>query len=461
MGQVVNIRFLVLETLLECEKKNIYVKDALNKTLYQNQFLGKQDRAFLSRMVEGITEYQGRLDYVINLYSKTKVSACKPVIRVILRMGVYQMLFMDSVRMEAACDECVKLAKKKGFHNLSGFVNGVLRTIGRNKDCISYPKEEENLSLALSIQYSMPEWIVKKLLEWYGEALTRTILSGCMETKDLTIRINSSKITKDKLIEKLEEKDIKVSEGHYVPEALHLSHINYVLRIPGFKQGEFFVQDESSMLVYRVVEKELQKKVKTCGGKQPLKVLDLCAAPGGKATHFAQNLGKHGQVEARDLTQQKVSLISENIERLGLCNIQVKVADALLPDEERKNYADVVIADLPCSGLGIMGKKNDIKYHVREEQLKELSLLQRNILENAMAYVKPGGILLYCTCTINPMENVENGRWILDHKDFQPFSFSTEVPDSLHKCFVEPNMLQLLQGREQCDGFFISAFRKG
>lgn len=461
MGQVVNIRFLVLETLLECEKKNIYVKDALNKTLYQNQFLGKQDRAFLSRMVEGITEYQVRLDYVINLYSKTKVSACKPVIRVILRMGVYQMLFMDSVRMEAACDECVKLAKKKGFHNLSGFVNGVLRTIGRNKDCISYPKEEENLSLALSIRYSMPEWIVKKLLEWYGEALTRTILSGSMETKDLTIRINSSKITKDKLIEKLEEKGIKVSEGHYVQEALHLSHINYVLRIPGFKQGEFFVQDESSMLVYRVVEKELQKKVKICGGKQPLKVLDLCAAPGGKATHFAQNLGEQGQVEARDLTQQKVSLISENIERLGICNIQVKVADALLPDEERKNYADVVIADLPCSGLGIMGKKNDIKYHIREEQLKELSLLQRNILENAMVYVKPGGILLYCTCTINPMENVENGRWILEHKDFQPLSFRTEVPDCLQGCMVESNMLQLLQGREQCDGFFISAFRKG
>ncbi len=458
MEQAVNIRFLVLETLLECEKKNIYVKDALNKTLFQNQFLSKQERAFLSRMVEGVTEYQVRLDYVINQYSKTRINKCKPVIRVILRMGVYQMLYMDSVRKEAACDECVKLAKKKGFQNLSGFVNGVLRTIARNQETIQYPKEDENLTLALSIRYSMPEWIVKKLIEWYGEELTRTILSGSVETKDLTIRINSMQITKEELIAKLKEKDIRVSQGYYVSEALHLSHINYVLRIPGFQQGDFFVQDESSMLVYQVVANELQKRLEQCSQEMPLRVLDLCAAPGGKATHFAQNLENWCLVEARDLTENKVSYISENIERLGLHNIKTKISDALVPDAEWNRQADVVIADLPCSGLGIMGKKNDIKYHIREEQLMELSVLQRNILKNAMEYVKPGGLLLFCTCTLNPSENRENAGWILSHKEFQPFSIETQIPDTLKHCLLGPNMLQLLQGREQCDGFFISAF---
>ncbi len=457
MSDKENIRLLALETLLEVEKKNSFVKDALHKTLYQKQFLSKQDRAFLTRLVEGVTEYQVRLDYVINAYSRTKVDKCKPLIRCVLRMGVYQMLYMDSVPNEAACNESVKLAKQKGFHNLSGYVNGVLREVERNLDQITFPEEKENLTEYLSVTYSMPIWLVEQMLEWYDKETVRTILAASVQSVDLTIRVNTEKTTIEALSEKLSADGIQVSTGDYVNEALHLENINYVKRLPGFKEGEFFVQDESSMLLYRIAapEKELLRT-----GAEKLKILDLCAAPGGKCTHFAQKLGKQGWVEARDLSEKKVDLIKENIERLNLENIQTKVWDALVPDPERKEWADIVIADLPCSGLGIISKKNDIKYHLKKEQLTELSNLQRTILTNAASYVKPGGILLYSTCTLNPHENQENANWFLNHFSFEKVSIAESLPETLKGFQQEQNMLQLFPGIAKCDGFFISKFRK-
>lgn len=456
MAERENTRLLALEVLVEVEKKNIFVKDALNKLLFQKQFASKQDRAFISRLVEGVTEHQVKLDYVINQVSKTPVNKCKPLIRCLLRMTVYQVLYMDSVPAEAACDEAVKLAKKKGFRNLTGFVNGVLRNVVRQKNEIAFPTKEDNFSLFLSITYSMPLWIVEQMIGWYGEELTEKMLATFLNEDDLTIRINESQITKEELIKKLEEKDIRVSEGYYLEEALHLKNINYVGRIPGFKQGEFFIQDESSMLLYHVsnAEEELARK-ETC-----INVLDLCAAPGGKTTHFAQKLGNQVFIEARDLSQKKVDLINENIERLGLQNVETVVWDALIPDHDKKEWADIVIADLPCSGFGILSKKNDIKYHITKEQLLELSNLQKTILTNAASYVKPGGVLLYSTCTINPEENRDNAAWFLDHFNFSKEDITDVVPEKLKDSMLDNYMLQLLPGVVECDGFFIAKFRK-
>ncbi len=456
MAERENTRLLALEVLVEVEKKNIFVKDALNKLLFQKQFASKQDRAFISRLVEGVTEHQVKLDYVINQVSKTPVNKCKPLIRCLLRMTVYQVLYMDSVPAEAACDEAVKLAKKKGFRNLTGFVNGVLRNVVRQKKELAFPTKEENLPLFFSITYSMPLWIVEQMIDWYGEELTEKMLATFLNEDDLTIRINESQITKEELIKKLEEKDIQVSDGHYLEEALHLKNINYVGRIPGFKQGEFFIQDESSMLLYHVAkaEEELVEHADS------LKVLDLCAAPGGKTTHFAQKLGDQVFIEARDLSQKKVDLINENIERLGLQNVETVVWDALIPDSDKKEWADIVIADLPCSGFGIVSKKNDIKYHITKEQLLELSNLQKTILTNAASYVKPGGVLLYSTCTINPEENRDNAVWFLNHFNFSKEDITDVVPEKLKDSMLDNYMLQLLPGVVECDGFFIAKFRK-
>jgi len=462
MAERENTRLLALEVLVEVEKKNIFVKDALNKLLFQKQFASKQDRAFISRLVEGVTEHQVKLDYIINQVSKTPVNKCKPLIRCLLRMTVYQIMYMDSVPEEAACDEAVKLAKKKGFRNLTGFVNGVLRNVVRHKDEITFPTKEEDFSLYLSITYSMPLWIVKHMIDWYGEEQVENMLESFLEEDDLTIRINDNLITKKELIEKLKEKNIQVSEGFYLEEALHLKNINYVGRIPGFKQGEFFVQDESSMLLYHVAnpEKEFVDIKEDESNSTFLKVLDLCAAPGGKTTHFAQKLGDKAWIEARDLSQKKVDLIEENIGRLGLKNVETVVWDALVPDNSKKEWADVVIADLPCSGFGILSKKNDIKYHIAKEQLLELSNLQKTILTNAASYVKPGGVLLYSTCTINPEENADNARWFLDHFDFTKEDITDSIPKDLRNSMIDQYMLQLLPGAVKCDGFFIAKFRK-
>ncbi|MDO5156239.1 MAG: 16S rRNA (cytosine(967)-C(5))-methyltransferase RsmB [Eubacteriales bacterium] len=453
MAIVDNTRLMVLETLLEVEKKNIFVKEALHKLLFQKQFLSKQERSFITRMVEGITEYQVKLDYVIDCFSNKKVNKCKPLIRVVLRMGAYQILFMDSIPDEAACDECVKLTKKKGFHNLSGFVNGVLRNIVRNKESIHYPKKEDNLLLYYSVTYSMPIWIVEKMIAWYGEKQTEQMLKASVQPAKLTVRINTNKTTKEECIKKIQEKDIVVEEAKYIDNALYLDHINYVKRVPGFKEGDFFVQDESSMLLFGASGIDPTKET-------TYKILDLCAAPGGKCTQFGQELGDKAQIEARDVSDKKVALIRENVERLGIDNIVTKVWDALVFDPDKEEWADIVIADLPCSGLGIIGKKNDIKYHVGENQLRDLANLQRTILANASRYVKPGGILLFSTCTINPEENIENAKWFLEHFDFEPDRLGFGIPKMLQEAVNQEYMLQLLPGVHDCDGFFIAKFRK-
>ena len=454
MAETENTRLLALEVLLEVEKQNIFAKDALHKLLYQNQFLSKQDRAFITRLVEGTTEYQTRLDYVINLYSKTKVNKCKPLIRCVLRMGVYQMLYMDSVPNGAACNECVKLAKKKGFHNLTGFVNGVLRSVERNMNAIPYPKKEDGLVPYLSVNYSVPQWLVEQFLQWYDEERVIQMLEASLQTTGITLRINGNKTTKQELTAKLKEHGIVVEDGYYSEDALRVSKINYVNRIPGFRQGEFFVQDESSMLLYPIANMESEYKE-----GQVLHILDLCAAPGGKCTHFAQKLGQRAYIEARDVSERKTALIEENKERLGLTNMEEKVWDALIPDDSKKQWADLVIADLPCSGLGILSHKNDIKYHISEQQLLELTNLQKTILTNAVSYVKPGGILLFSTCTINPEENQDNVRWALSHLPLEAEPIRELVPEPL-RSFVEEEMLQLLPGACKCDGFFIAKFRK-
>ncbi len=460
MAERENTRLLALEVLVDVEKKNIFVKDALNRLLFQKQFMSKQDRAFISRLVEGVTEHQVYLDYIINQVSKTPVNKCKPLIRCVLRMAVYQILYMDSVPVETACDEAVKLARKKGFRNLTGFVNGVLRNVVRERDNITLPDREENCAQYFSVAYSMPLWIVNRMSSWYGEERTEQMLKAFLAENDLTIRVNENQISKQDLIAKLEEKEIKVSKGHYVQEALHLEHINYVGRLPGFRQGDFFVQDESSMLVYHVANPKGELEKKDTEKDNGLQVLDLCAAPGGKTTHFAQMLGNQILVEARDVSPKKVDFIQENVERLQLENVRAVVWDALILDDSKKEWADIVIADLPCSGFGILSKKNDIKYRMSESQLLELTNLQKNILTNAASYVKPGGVLLYSTCTINPEENRENAKWFLEHFDFEGEDISQVVPESLRESLVENYSLQLLPGLVKCDGFFIAKFRK-
>lgn len=409
MTNGVNVRELILDVLLEITKNGEYSHIAIKNTLDKYQYLEKQERSFLTRVCEGTLENMILIDYVINQFSKVKVNKMKPVIRCILRSSVYELKFMDSVPVSATCNEAVKLAQKKGFHNLKGFVNGVLRNISRNLEQISMPDERKEPVKWLSVKYSMPEWLIEKWQKQYDKAQLEEMFQAFLEKNATSIRVNTEKTTKEALVKELEAENITVMDNEEVPNALYIDGYDFLSGITAFQEGKFYVQDVSSMLVSLWAQP-----------KDGAQVIDVCAAPGGKSIHMAELLHGTGMVEARDLTEYKVSLIEENIERCGLKNIRAKQADARILEKDSVKTADIVIADLPCSGLGVIGKKPDIKYKMSEEKCAQLAALQREILHTVQNYVKSGGVFMYSTCTINPQENEENVQWFLkEHADFE------------------------------------------
>lgn len=448
MTKAINERELILGILLEITRDGEYAHIALRNTLSKYQYLEKRERAFITRVVEGTLEHMMEIDYIINQFSKIKVNKMKPVIRTILRSAVYQILYMDSVPNSAVCNEAVKLAAKKGFVNLKGFVNGVLRNIDRNVNDIQYPKQD-NMVEYLSIKYSMPTWILEKWKKTYDWETIERILQGFLQEKGTIIRCNLNRISKEDLKKKLEAEGVTVTQHPYLEYALEISGYDYLGDLESFEDGDFQVQDLSSMLVAEIA-----------APKEGDYVIDVCAAPGGKSLHIADKLHGTGHVEARDLTDYKVDLIWDNIERSQMKNVEAVRHDALVYDEDSKEKADIVIADLPCSGLGVIGKKADIKYKMTEETQRELAKLQKNILQIVHRYVKPGGTLVYSTCTINEEENMENVRWFLQQNpEFESVSVEPVLCEELKKS-VKEGCLQLLPGIHESDGFFIAVFRK-
>lgn len=419
----VNTREIALDTLVEIlehgQFSHIYLKQVLDKYGY----LEKNERSFITRLVNGTVERLIELDYIIDSYSKTKTKKMKPLIRTLLRMGCFEIYYMDSVPDSATCNEYVKLAKKRGFKGLSGFVNGILRSIIRGK---------ANLKIDdISIRYSMPQWIIDKWEKDYGLDETVKICQGFFENEKLCIRVNTDKISVDDFAKALEKDGIKAESIAEIPTALYIIGYDSVAAIKGFDEGLFYVQDYSSQLVATVA-----------GIKEADQILDLCAAPGGKALHAA-SLASKGQVLARDLTEKKVAIIEENIKRFGQENIKAEVFDATVFDESSVGKFDLVIADLPCSGLGIIRKKPDIKYNQTIDSLTELTTLQEEILANACQYVKDGGKLCYSTCTINVDENEKQvEKFINSHPEFTVEYMKQLFPDAMH------------------DGFFICVMRK-
>ena len=433
MTDTVNTRELVLGIMMEVTKDQEYSHIAIRNVLDKYQYLPKQDRKFITRIAEGTIENMIQLDYIINQFSKVKVNKMKPVIRNILRMSVYQLKYMDSIPSSAACNEAVKLAQKKGFVNLKGFVNGVLRNISRNLEQIQYPDPVKEEIAYLSVTYSMPQWMIQQWRHVYDKDTVEQMLQSFLKESPTTVRTNLAKITPEELMEELKKQEITVVQDEELPYCLYLSNYDSIARIEAFQKGLFYIQDKSSM---KVAEAADPKEGDYC--------IDVCAAPGGKSMHLAEKLMGSGHVEARDLTEYKVSLIQENKERCQMENVSTKMWDATIYDESCKEKADVLICDLPCSGLGVLSRKSDIKYKVTEKAQEELAKLQQQILSTVWSYVKPGGRLIYSTCTIDKQENEDNVEWFLrEHKEFE-----------LEK------MEQILPGTDGNDGFFIARIKR-
>ena len=443
----VNTRELILEILLQIEEEGEHSHIAIRNALSKYQFLPKQERSFITRVCEGTLEYRIYIDYVIDSFSKVSVNKMKPQIREILRSAVYQLKFMDSVPDSAVCNEAVKLAVKHRFQGLKGFVNGVLRTISREKEHISF----ENPAM----RFSVPDWMYDKWVRDWGEERAEIIAASFLEPRPTWVRCNESTVPVSQILKSLQEEGAGAECMEGFDSMIALWGYDYLEGLNAFLEGWIQVQDISSSLVGQLA-----------APKKGDIIIDVCAAPGGKSLHLADQLKRTGLVEARDLTEQKVSLIEDNIARCGLTNIQTKVWDATVFDPSSEEKADIVIADLPCSGMGIIGRKPDIKYHMTEESLKALEELQRQILSVVWRYVKPGGTLIYSTCTINKGENEKNASWIRGNLPFEPVDIRGKLPEgweAASSASLQEGQIQILPGIgpwKEFDGFFISVFKR-
>lgn len=450
MQEQINTRQLVMEMLMTVTAKQEYSHIVIREVLNKYNYLSNQEKSFMKRLFEGTLERMIELDYQINQYSKVRVNKMKPVIRTIMRMSTYQILYMDSVPDAAACNEAVKLAQKKGFSTLKAFVNGVLRNIARNKESLSYPDKDRNPKEYLSVVYSMPEWIVSLWLEQLGREKTELVLKGLLEEHCVTIRFRAGG---QEAVEAVRAAILgqggSMEQHPYLPYAYRIWRTDDVTRLPGFEDGSFVIQDVSSMLALEALD--IQK-----GNR----ILDICAAPGGKSMLAADKLEGTGMVEARDISEGKVFMMQENFERCHMHIAKAVIWDALDLDETWIQQADVVIADIPCSGFGIMGKKRDIKYNVSEESIESLTDLQEQLLDRAVSYVKPGGKLLFSTCTINRQENEAHVKLLAERYQLKPMNLNNTLPQSLWSETTAKGYLQLLPGIHDTDGFFISVFRK-
>lgn len=448
MQEQINIRELVMEMLLEVTKKNAYSHVMIREVLDKYDYLSTQEKSFMKRVFEGTLERMIQIDYVINQFSKVEVRKMKPVIRVIMRMSVYQILFMESVPDSAACNEAVKLAKKKGFSTLTGFVNAVLRNVARNKDAIRYPDASKDRENYLCVVYSMPQWIIDLWKKQYDLDTIESILQGLLEEHPVTIRLRAVDRLSE-ISEAVEQRGGRMIQHPYISNAYLLEKTDNLKQLPGYEDGAFMVQDVSSMLAV------------TCLGlKDNSKVLDICAAPGGKSMMAYDLMHGTGSIEARDVSEKKVWLMQDNFDRCQMDNVKAVVYDATKSDEALIGQMDYVICDLPCSGLGIMGKKRDIKYNILPESIGEIIALQEDILEKAVSYLKPGGRLLFSTCTINKKENEDHVTLLSEKYKLTPVSLDEYLPDELCCETTKKGYIQLLPGIHKTDGFFISVFEK-
>lgn len=441
-----NVRSIIAELLEKIIDEGGYCNIILNQYFTKNN-LSRINRALITQVVNGTVSQCIRIDYIINRFSKVKVKKMKKKVANVLRMSVYQALYLNKIPDSAICNEAVKIIKNSPYKQLSGFVNGVLRNIIRNQEKIQYPKPDHKEEY-LSIAYSFPKPIINHWLSYYPFSFVENLLKVSNEPSSICLRCNISKIQPKELLQLLHKNDIEAYPGEYVEESIYVDKTSDIRQIPGYKEGFFQVQDESSMLVAHAANPTIEDTI-----------IDVCAAPGGKITHFAEILQNQGNFIARDIHPHKLDLIHENVKRLHLKNIAIQEYDALQLDEDLIEQGDKVIVDAPCSGLGIIRKKPDIKLKNPFAHMDDLLEIQRQILGTVYQYVKPGGILLYSTCTINPKENQKMVEWFIKHYPFDLIHFEDCISERLHPYF-ENRMLQLFPHIHGVDGFFIAKLRK-
>lgn len=431
-----NSREIAYEALNKTEKDGAYSNIALDFLLSKTD-LDARDRSFVSNLFYGVIERKITLDYQISLYLTKPLEKLKIHVLTLLRLGAYQLLYMNKVPSSAAVNECIKIAKRRGLNYASGLINAVLRKISTNG--IVMPENEDSVEY-LSVKYSCPQWLIGKWLKEYGKDNTVGILSSTLGSKENYIKINTVRTNKDEVIELLKKDGIDAKST----DITHCLKVDWngkpVETLETFKNGLFHVQDAACQLC-----------VKALKAQKGDRVFDLCAAPGGKSYSIAEEMNNEGEVLSFDIHSHRVELIKKGAERLGLSNIKALKGDATVFND-KIGYADAVLCDVPCSGFGIIGKKPEIKYK-NPDEIKGLPDIQLTILLNGAKYVKIGGRLVYSTCTLSHSENQKVcNRFLLQNKSFIPVSPFDEIRNDPY--------ITLLPHIDKTDGFFIACFER-
>ncbi len=432
----VNLRKITLELLRSYEQEGRYVNLLLSSQKLSP--LTVDERAIVTSLLYTTVEKKLTYDYFISHFAKRQISEIDPYVRDVLRLGLCQIIDMESIPDFAAVNESVKLMRHGGEKS---FANAILRRAAKEKESLPYPKREKNLLRYLSVYHSVPYATVKFFASIFGNEECEKLLIAFSEKERLSITVNEEKISRDELILKLS--DYGARKSSYTENGIIFDKSFPPKNLPGFDTGDFFVQDEASRIAIAALD---AKKSQT--------VIDVCAAPGGKSLAAAIRVGNNGRVFSFDLHSSKLSLIEDSCKRLGLSNVNVSARDAREPDASLFGKADRVICDVPCSGLGVFSKKPDLRYK-DIETAKELPPLQYQILTASAKYVKAGGVLIYSTCTLNPEENFEiTDKFISENPDFTYEGFS------LGNLTASDGKMTLLPHKHGTDGFYIAKLRK-
>lgn len=441
-----NVREAAVELLETIEKNQSYSNLLLNSTIEKNK-IPSIDIGLLTELTYGTLQRRMALDYFLKPFIKNSKKLENWVLQ-LLRITLYQMVYLDKIPDRAAIFEAVEIAKKRGHKGIAGMVNGVLRSIQR--EGLPSLEEVSDSVEKLSIETSHPDWLVKRWVEQFGFERTKEMCEINLTAPLQTARVNLTKTTITEVIEDLDEEGFLVEKSPIIPEAIRALRGNLAFS-RAFKKGMITIQDESSMLAaYALAPRENEL------------ILDACAAPGGKTTHIAETLKLTGGVISLDLHEHKVKLINENAKRLGLGNIRTIAMDSRKAGEHfQEEYFDRILLDAPCSGLGVMRRKPDMKYTKKEQDLYQLSTIQQNLLKSVSSLVKKGGILVYSTCTVDKEEN-ENTvqKFLQEHPEFEmDDSLKDRMPEAIQP-LVTDGFVQILPQDIGSDGFFIAALRK-
>jgi len=437
-----NVRDAALSILLAVDKNQAYSNLLLHQTIERHKIEAK-DRGLLTEITYGTLQYKMTLDYYLEPFIRGKVDHW---VRWLLRLSLYQMHYLTRIPAHAAVNEAVEIAKRRGHQGIASMVNGILRSILRQG--VRSLDEIENRVERLSISTSHPEWLVERWVESYGFEKTQEMLEENNTPPVQTVRMNMTKATVEQVLASLDAEGITAKQSDLIQECIHLTN-GQAARTQAFKDGWITIQDESSMLPANVLN------------PQPgWRVLDMCAAPGGKTTHLAEKMKNEGSILATDLHPHKLDLIDENTARLGLDIVQTAPIDGrkaaeFLPAES----FDAVLVDAPCSGLGVMRRKPDIKYTKREEDLASLQTIQLALLDAASKVLKPGGRLVYSTCTVDKVENEGTVEAFLKQHPEMQLEPLTSLPTKLAEKQTN-GMLQVFPQDFGSDGFFVAAFQK-